>query len=88
MTIILDSVQYNKSIFASWSEVIVTQRKNDVKNFWAESEDNVVGSGMPESTAEWYVVDHCANVRERMCGGFLDLRGQLAESKDQGSVGS
>ncbi len=66
----------------------MTQRKDDVKNFWAESEDVVIGSGVPESTAEWYVGSHCTSVRERMCGGFLDLRGQLAESKDQGSVGS
>ena len=65
----------------------MTQRKDDVKNFWAESEDAVVGSGMREPTAEWYVGNHCANVRERMCGGFLDLREQLAENKDRGPWG-
>ena len=66
----------------------MTQRKDDVKNFWAESEDAVVGSGMREPTAEWHVVNHCTSVPARMCGGFLYLREQLAESKDQGSVGS
>jgi len=33
----------------------MTPGKNDVNNFWAEFGDAVVGSGVPEATAKWYV---------------------------------
>ena len=41
-------------IFSSCSEVIMTQRKNDVKSFWGVSEDAVIGSRVPESRVKWY----------------------------------
>ena len=65
----------------------MTQRKDDVKNFWAESEDAVVGSGMREPTAEWYVVNHCTSVPARMCGGPLASGGSWLKARTRGPWG-
>lgn len=65
----------------------MTQRKDDVKNFWAESEDVVIGSGVPESTAEWYVGNHCTSVPARMCGGPLASEGSWLRARIRGPWG-
>ena len=65
----------------------MTQRKDDVKNFRAESEDAVVGSGMREPTAEWYVVNHCTSVPARMCGGPLASEGSSLRARIRGPWG-
>lgn len=49
----------------------MAQRKNDVKNFWAEFEDAVIGSRIPESPAEWYVrtsIESLSGIRCDMTG--------------------
>ena len=65
----------------------MTQRKDDVKNFWAESEDVVVDSGVPESTAEWYVVPLHKPSGKDVQGYFLTSEGTSLKARIRGPWG-